>query len=77
MLTTPHIHKSHSLFKEDLADLHRFDRIQNAKNRLTLIYPTIKYTHGFVIIFQLMNPKFTHQYITHAKTRKHTLHRKT
>lgn len=77
MLTTPHIHKSHSLFKEDLADLHRFDRIQNAQNRLTLIYPAIKYIHGFVITFQLMHPKFTHQYITHAKKRKHTLHRKT
>ena len=56
MLTTPHIHKSHFLFKEDLADLHRFDRIQNARNRLTLIYPIIKYIHGLVIIFQLMNP---------------------
>lgn len=56
MLATTHIHKSHSLLKEGLVELHRFARIQNPRNRLTLAHPTIKYMHGFVIIFQLMNP---------------------
>lgn len=56
MLATTHIHKSHSLLKEDLVELHRLARIQNPRNRLTLDRPTIKYIHGFVITFQLMNP---------------------
>ena len=56
MLATTHIHKSHSLLKEGLVELHRFARIQNPQNRLTLAHPTIKYMHGFIIIFQLMNP---------------------